>query len=114
MSGDRKDLHTQIQVPVLQVIAFAILVALSCLAVIGLVVGLCGFIGYKFVCFCKEHFADRLSVYEAITELTVIVWFADGLTFVKLNLVIVLAAIHMIYIFIRMVASMERDGRILW
>jgi hypothetical protein len=50
----------------------------------------------------------------AITELTIIVWFADGLSFMKLNLVIVLAAIHMIYIFIRMVASMERDGRILW
>ena len=107
-------LHTQIQVPVLQVIVPAILAVLSYMAVIGLVTGFFGFIGYKFVYFYKEHFADCLSVYEAIIELTVIVWFADGLTFVKLNLVIVLAAIHMIYIFIRMVVSMERDGRILW
>ena len=98
-------LHTQIQVPVLQVIVPALLVVLSYVVVIGLVVGFFGFIGYKFVCFYKEHFADHLSVYEAITELTVIVWFADGLTFVKLNLVIVLIVIHLIYIFARMVRS---------
>ena len=48
---------------------------------------------------------QRASRYEAITELTVIVWFADGLTFVKLNLVIVLIVIHLIYIFARMVRS---------
>ena len=42
---------------------------------------------------------------EAITELTVIVWFADKLSFVKLNLVIVLIAIHLIFIFARMVRS---------
>ena len=98
-------LHTQIQVPVLQVIVPAILAVLSYMAVIGLVTGFFGFIGYKFVCFYKEHFADRLSVYEAITELTVIVWSADGLTFVKLNLVIVLIAMHLIFIFARMVRS---------
>lgn len=98
-------LHTLIRVPVLQVIIPAILAALSFAAVIGLVVGFFGFIGYKFVCFYKEHFADHLSVYEAITELTVIVWFADKLSFVKLNLVIVLIAIHLIFIFARMVRS---------
>ena len=111
LGGAAWSLHTHLQVPVLVVVVPAILAAVSYAAVIGLVVCFFAFIGYKFVCFYKEHFADYLSLYVAITELTVIVWFADNIfSIMKLNLVVILIVIHLVYVFLRMVATRERNG----
>ena len=107
LSRDAWSLHTQLSTPVIQVIIPAVLTGLSLVAPTGLAAGFFGFIGYKFVCFYREHFADRTSIYVAITELAVIVWFADGMAFVKVNMIVLFITVHLIYIFIRMVITRE-------
>lgn len=103
-------LHTQIQIPVIQFILPAILAVLAFLLVIGIAAGVLGFPGYKIVCFYREHFADWISAYVAITELAFTVWFADMLSFVKLNLIVCMIVIHFVYIFVRMLATRERNS----
>lgn len=98
-------LHAQIQIPMLQIILPAILAALAFFLVIGIAAGLLGFPGYKIVSFYREHFADWISAYAAITELAFTVWFADMLSFVKLNLIVCMIVIHFIYIFFRMLVT---------
>ena len=103
-------LHTQIQIPLLQMILPAILAALAFLLVIGIAAGILGFPGYKIVSFYRAYFADWISAYVAIAELAFTVWFADMLSFVNLNLIVCMIVIHFIYIFFRMLITRERTA----
>ena len=103
-------LNEQITVPVIRQILPAVLAVAGFASLIALVFGILGFVGYKLVGFYREHFADSISVYIAVTEIVVLVWFADMMSAVKLNLIVVFIAVHFIYIFIRMVVTREGDG----
>lgn len=103
-------LNEQITVPVIRQIFPAVLAVAGFASLIALVFGGLGFVGYKLVGFYREHFADSISVYIAVTELVVLVWFADMMSAVKLNLIVIFIAVHSVYIFIRMVVTREGDG----
>ena len=56
-----------------------------------------------------KHFADSLSVLVALLSLATLVWFADYLSFITWNLIVVFIIIHAVYIIIRMmITSPER------
>ena len=103
-------LNEQITIPVIRQVLPAVLAATGFASLLALVFGALGFVGYKLVEFYREHFADSISVYIAVTELVILVWFADMMSAVKLNLTFVFIAIHFVYIFIRMVVTREGDG----
>ncbi len=62
--------------------------------------GLC-----KFGAFYAKFFADSWSVLVALISLSLIVWFADYLTFIPWNLIVVFIIIHAVYIIIRMMLT---------
>lgn len=103
-------LNEQIAIPVIRQILPAVLAVAGFAGLSAFVFGGLGFIGYKLVGFYREHFADSISVYIAVTELVVLVWFADMMSAVKLNLTFVFIAVHFVYVFIRMVVTREGDG----
>ena len=104
------NLNEQIAIPVIRQILPAVLAVAGFAGLSAFVFGGLGFIGYKLVGFYREHFADSISVYIAVTELVVLVWFADMMSAVKLNLTFVFIAVHFVYVFIRMVVTREGDG----
>jgi cation transport ATPase len=57
---------------------------------------------YKVGEFYSQEFADSASVAVALISLAVLVWFADKLTFISWNLVVIFLIIHAVYLFIRM------------
>ena len=103
-------LNEQITVPVIRQILPAVLAVAGFASLLALVFGILGFVSYKLVGFYREHFADSISVYIAVTELVVLVWFADMMSAVKLNLIVIFIAVHFVYIFIRMVVTREGNG----
>ena len=60
---------------------------------------------YKFGAFYAEFFADSWSVLVTLITLILIVWFADYLTFIPWNLIVVLIITHAVYIIIRMILT---------
>ena len=67
-------LNEKITVPVIRQILPAVLAVAGFASLLALVFGGLGFAGYKLVGFYREHFADSISVYIAVTELVVLVW----------------------------------------
>ena len=60
---------------------------------------------YKFGAFYAVFFTDSRSVLVVLITLILIVWFADYLTFIPWNLIVVFIIIHAVYIIIRMMLT---------
>ena len=76
----------------LAVLGFIFLPAILLLVLFGI---------YKLGKIYKENFADLISVLVALASLAVLVWFADQLSFISWNLVIVFLLIHLMYLIVR-------------
>ncbi len=60
---------------------------------------------FKSGAFYAKFFADSWSVLIALISLILIVWFADYLTFIPWNLIVVLIITHAVYVIIRMILT---------
>ena len=102
-------LNEKIPYAVIDVIIAGLLAVLGFLAIFLGVLALVGFGLYKAGKFYTDHFADSLSVLVALLSLATLVWFADYLSFITWNLIVVFIIIHAVYIIIRMmITSPER------
>ena len=102
-------LNEKIPFAVIDVIIPGLLAVLGFLAIFLGVLALVGFGLYKAGKFYTDHFADSLSVLVALLSLATLVWFADYLSFITWNLIVVFIIIHAVYIIIRMmITSPER------
>ena len=86
-----------------------ILAVLGFAAVFGIPLALIVFGIYKIIRFYKENFADSTSVLVALVTLALLVWFADSLTFIPLNLILVFLIVHAIYMVIRLLITNYND-----
>lgn len=83
------------------------------LAVLGYLIIFLGFMGIVSYGFCKvlefyaDSFADTLSVVVALVSLALLVWFADYLTFIKCNLILVFLIIHAVYVILRIIYDLQ-------
>ena len=98
-------LNAVIPYPVVNVIVPGLLAVLGFIAVFGFVFGLLSFGIYQIAKFYTEFFADGLSILVALVSLALLVWFADILSFITWNLIIIFILIHVVYIFLRMVMT---------
>ena len=102
-------LNEKIPYAVIDVIVPGVLAVLGFLAILLGVLALMGFGLYKACGFYADLFADSLSVLVALLSLAILVWFADYLSFITWNLIVVFIIIHAVYIIIRMmITSPER------
>ena len=102
-------LNEKIPYSVLNVIVPVILAVLGFAAVFGIPLALIVFGIYKIIRFYKENFADSTSVLVALVTLALLVWFADSLTFIPLNLILVFLIVHAIYMVIRLLITNFND-----
>ena len=105
LSLDAWSLNEKIPYKVIDVLIPGLLVILGFLAIPLGVLVLLGFGLYKFGAFYAKFFADSWSVLVALISLILIVWFADYLTFIPWNLIVVFIIIHAVYIIIRMILT---------
>ena len=98
-------LNEKIPYIVIDVIVSGLLAILGFLAVFLGVLVLLGFVIYKVGKFYADFFADSLSILVALLSLALLVWFADYLSFITLNLVVVFIIIHAVYVIIRMLLT---------
>ena len=102
-------LNEKIPFAVIDIIIPGLLAVLGFLAIFLGVLALVGFGLYKAGQFYADLFADSLSVLVALLSLALLVWFADYLSFITWNLIVVFIIIHAVYIIIRMmITSPER------
>ncbi len=95
-------LHDAIPYPVVNAIFPGILAALGFIIIFFGILALIGFGLYKVSRLYVKNFGDILSVTIALSSLVVLVWFADHLSFIKWNLILVFIIIHVIYVVIRL------------
>ena len=98
-------LKEKIPYDVIDVIVPGLLAILGFLAIFLGVLALIGFGLYKVGKFYADFFADSLSALVALLSLALLVWFADSLSFITWNLIVVFIVIHAIYVFIRMLLT---------
>lgn len=98
-------LNEKIPYAVIDVVVPGLLAILGFLAVFLGVLALVGFGLYKVGKFYADFFADSLSVLVALLSLAVLVWFADYLSFITWNLIVVFIIIHAVYVFFRMLLT---------
>ncbi len=98
-------LNEKIPYAVIDVIVPGVLAVLGFLAILLGVLALMGFGLYKACGFYADLFADSLSVLVALLSLAILVWFADYLSFITWNLIVVFIIIHAVYIIIRMMMT---------
>ncbi len=77
------------------------------LLITGLIYGLTGYVVYEAVKFYHAEFWDLVSGVVALVSMGILVWFADALSFVSWNLILVWLLIHGIYVLIRMKISAD-------
>ena len=97
--------------PVLDVIVAVILVVLIFALITGLIYGLTGFIFYKAAKIYHEEFWDLTSGIVALVTMGILVWFADMLSWITWNLILVWLLIHGGYILIRMMVTNGKGNR---
>ena len=78
------------------------------LLITGLIYGLTGYVVYEAAKFYHAEFLDLVSAVVALVSMGILVWFADALSFVSWNLILVWLLIHGIYVLIRMKISADR------
>ena len=100
-----------ISYPVLDVTAAVILVVLVFAVITGLIYGLIGFVIYHTAKFYHEEFWDLLSGIVALVSMGILVWFADTLTWITWNLILVWLLIHGAYVLIRMMMTSSKGSR---
>lgn len=98
-------LNEKIPYAVIDFIVPGLLAILGFLAIFLGVLALVGFGLYKVGKFYADFFADSLSVLVALLSLAILVWFADYLSFITWNLIVVFIIIHAVYVFIRMLLT---------
>lgn len=98
-------LHEKIPYAVIDVIVPGLLAILGFLAIFLGVLALVGFGLYKVGKFYADFFADSISVLVALVSLALLVWFADYLTFITWNLIVIFIIIHAVYVFFRMLLT---------
>ena len=98
-------LNEKIPYDVIDVIVPGLLAVLGFLIIFLGILALVGFGIYKVGKFYADFFADSLSVLVALISLAALVWFADYLTSISWNLIVVFIIIHAVYIFIRMLLT---------
>lgn len=96
---------------VLDVTAAVILVALVFTLITGLIYGLIGFIVYQAAIFYYEAFWDLISGIVALVSMGILVWFADAMTWINWNLILVWLLIHGAYVLIRMMVTNSKGSR---
>lgn len=102
-------LNEKIPYAVIDIIIPGLLAVLGFFVIFPGVLALAGFVLYKTGEFYADFFADGLSVLVALLSLALLVWFADYLSFITWNLIVVFIIIHAVYIIIRMmITSPER------
>ncbi len=92
----------------LDILAAGALVIIVFLLITGLIYGLTGYVVYEAAKFYHAEFWDLVSVVVALVSFGILVWFADALSFVSWNLILVWLLIHGIYVLIRMKISADR------
>ena len=98
-------LNEKIPYAVIDFIVPGLLAVLGFLAIFLGVLALVGFGLYKAGRFYADRLADSVSVLVALLSLALLVWFADYLSFITWNLIVVFIIIHVIYIIIRMMIT---------
>lgn len=96
---------------ILNVIAAVILVVLVFALITGLIYGLIGFVVYETAKFYHQEFWDLISGIVALVSMGILVWFADTLSWITWNLVLVWLLIHGTYILVRMMVSGSKSSR---
>ena len=96
---------------VLDVIVAMFLVDLGFAVITGLIYGLIGFVIYHAAKFYHEEFWDFISVIVALVSMGILVWFADKLTWITWNLILVWLLIHGAYVLIRMMMTSSKGSR---
>ena len=94
-----------INIQILNVMIAVILMVLVFVLVNGLIYGLIGFIIHEAARFYHEEFWDLISGVIALISMSILVWFADALSWITWNLVLIWMLIHGGYIMIRMMIS---------
>ena len=92
----------------LDILAAGMLVIIVFLLITGLTYGLTGYVVYEAAKFYYAEFWDLISVVVALVSMGILVWFADTLSFVSWNLILIWLLIHGIYVLIRMKISADR------
>lgn len=92
----------------LDVLGAGALVVIVFLLITGLTYGLTGYVVYEAAKFYYAEFWDLISVVVALVSMGILVWFADTLSFVSWNLILIWLLIHGIYVLIRMKISADR------
>lgn len=100
-----------ISYPVLDVTVAVILVVLVFAVITGLIYGLIGFVIYHTAKFYHEEFWDLLSGIVVLVSMGILVWFADTLTWITWNLILVWLLIHGAYVLIRMMMTSSKGSR---
>ena len=102
-------LNEKIPYAVIDIIIPGLLAVLGFFVIFLGALALVGYGLYKAGGFYADLFADSLSVLVALLSLALLVWFADYLSFITWNLIVVFIIIHAVYIIIRMmITSPER------
>ncbi len=92
----------------LDVIIAGLLTLVVFVCVVGFLYGCIAYGFYKIWQFYAAEFTDLTSLIVALMSAAVLVWFADSLSFVPWNMVVIWLTIHGIYLLIRMFASTSK------
>lgn len=98
-------LHSKIPYTVIDTLVPGLLAILGFLSIFCGILILVGLGLYKIGKLYADFFADNLSILVALVSFAFLVWFADSLTFITWNLIVVFIIIHVIYVFIRMLLT---------
>ncbi len=94
-------LHDIIPYQVLNTIAPGLLAGLSFIAVLGGSLAIIVLILFNIGKFYIKYFADKISVLTALITLALLVWFADFLTFLRWNVIVIFIVVQVFYALIR-------------
>lgn len=87
---------------ILNVIAAVTLVAVVFALIIGPITCLIGFLIYRTAKFYYQKFWDLISAVVALVSMGILVWFADEMTWITWNLIVVWMVIYGGYVLVRM------------
>lgn len=100
-------LKEHIPCPVIDILVSGLLAVLGFLVIYPGILVITGFVLYIIGKAYSDKFTDTMSVAVALVSLALLVWFADSLTFIKCNLILVFLIIHAVYVFLRMMYVMR-------
>ena len=98
-------LNEKIPVSILNVVVPGILAVLGFLVIFVGELAVTGFIIYLICGLYGVFIADRLSAAVALVSLALLVWFADSLTFIPWNMIVVFLITHAVYVLTRLLSS---------